>query len=898
MKSNIIKTTCPYCGVGCGIEASIEDPVTHKVTIQGDPNHPSNFGKLCSKGATLGDTVSLENRLLHPVVNDRQTDWNTALDVVAEGLTAVIDQHGPDAVAFYVSGQLLTEDYYVANKLMKGFIGSGNIDTNSRLCMSSAVVGYKRAFGADVVPCNYEDLEQAELIVLAGSNAAWCHPILFQRIRKAKDARPDLKVVVIDPRFTSSCDIADLHLPIKPGMDALLFNGLLAYLEQVKALDSGYIAEHTEGFAETLAAARHSAPGIVAVSGSCGLPAADVERFYHWFATTAKAVTVYSQGINQSGSGSDKCNAIINCHLATGRIGFPGAGPFSFTGQPNAMGGREVGGMANTLAAHMDLENPEHVDRVGRFWGSDRVTNRPGLKAVDMFDAIDAGTIKAIWIMATNPVVTLPDADRFKQALQKCQLVIVSDCIAATDTAELAHIKLPATGWSEKDGTVTNIERRISRQRPLFEPSGEAKPDWWIISQVAARMGFADAFRYRSSADIFREHAALSGFENDAAHGIRDFDISAFSDIGQNGFDSLQPVQWPVTSDRPQGTARLFDNGRYFTEDLKARFVAIDPRPPVNAICADYPLILNTGRLRDQWHTMTRTALSAKLNSHSPEPLVEIHPYDAARLGLEQRSLATIASRWGSMIARVEITDYQQPGCLFVPMHWTAQLSSRGRVGAVVNPVVDPHSGQPESKQTPVSITPFRARWYAMVLSRTALQVEAPDYLIKIKGDGFIRYELAAETAPPDWFDWSRKHLVGDAIDKVDWLEYSDPKAGVYRTAGLVNNRLQSCLFTAPSWQLPEPGWLATLFSAAEINRAERLSLLSGIPPKGQQDIGRIVCSCFNVGEKTIVNEIKARQLQTVEQIGQTLSAGTGCGSCLSELKGLLQKTGAAAEKP
>ncbi|MGR9045049.1 MAG: molybdopterin-dependent oxidoreductase [Gammaproteobacteria bacterium] len=891
MNSNTIKTTCPYCGVGCGIEASIEDPVMHKVTIQGDPNHPSNFGKLCSKGATLGDTVSLENRLLHPVVNGRQTDWNTALDAVAEGLTAVIDQHGPDAVAFYVSGQLLTEDYYVANKLMKGFIGSGNIDTNSRLCMSSAVVGYKRAFGADVVPCSYEDLEQAELIILTGSNAAWCHPILFQRIRRAKEANPALKIAVIDPRFTSSCDIADLHLPIKPGMDAMLFNGLLSYLDTTGTLDTDYIAEHTEGFTEALAIAKNTAHDTVSVAESCGLTKADVDQLYAWFAETPKAVTVYSQGINQSGSGSDKCNAIINCHLATGKIGYPGAGPFSFTGQPNAMGGREVGGMANTLAAHMELENPEHVARVGRFWGSDRVTNRPGLKAVDMFDAIDAGTIKAVWIMATNPIVTLPDADRYKKALSQCELVIVSDCIAATDTADLAHIKLPATGWSEKDGTVTNIERRISRQRPLFEPSGEAKPDWWIISQVAARMGFAEAFQYRSSADIFREHAALSGFENDEQHGLRDFNLAAFADIDQAGFDGLQPIQWPVTDSQRQGTARLFTDGRYFTESRKASFVPVNPRPPVHATSPDYPFTLNTGRLRDQWHTMTRTALSAKLNGHRPEPFVEIHPLDAAALNLAQRSLAILESRWGRMLARVEITETQQRGSLFVPMHWTAQLSSHGRVGALVNPVVDPHSGQPESKQTPVRIAPYPAQWYAMVLSNAPVPCDGTDYLVKIKGDGFFRYELAAESQPLEWPRWSRELLFDAADDDLNWLEYSDPQAGFYRAARIVENRLQSCIFISSSWQLPDPGWLGTLFGKAEISRAERLSLLSGLPPKGQQDIGRIVCSCFNVGEKSILKAIKEHKLQSVEQIGQALSAGTGCGSCLPELKGLLQKS-------
>ncbi|WP_445369250.1 molybdopterin-dependent oxidoreductase [Methylomonas sp. BW4-1] len=443
---NTIKTTCPYCGVGCGIEATIEDHATHRVSIKGDSKHPANFGRLCSKGATLGDTVSLENRLLYPSIQGKQVDWASALDHVAERFNTIIAQHGPEAVAFYVSGQLLTEDYYVANKLMKGFIGTANIDTNSRLCMSSAVVGYKRAFGADTVPCNYEDLELAELILLVGSNAAWCHPIAFQRIRKAKENNPNLKIVVIDPRSTASCDIADLHLPVKPGMDALLFNGILAYLAQNGRIDQTYIDTHTEGFEAALQEAVRTAGSIKQVAAGCGLPSEAVATLFDWFAGTEKTVTVYSQGINQSSSGSDKCNAIINCHLASGRIGKPGMGPFSFTGQPNAMGGREVGGLANTLAAHMDLENPEHVDRVGRFWGSDKVADKQGLKAVAMFDAIAAGQIKAVWIMATNPVVSMPDADKVKRALQQCELVVVSDCIANTDTAKLAHVLLPATG--------------------------------------------------------------------------------------------------------------------------------------------------------------------------------------------------------------------------------------------------------------------------------------------------------------------------------------------------------------------------------------------------------------------------------------------------------------------
>ena len=888
MKQNTIKTTCAYCGVGCGIEATIEDALNHIVTISGDEEHPSNFGRLCSKGSTLGDTVSLEGRLLYPEINGKRSDWESALDYVAEGFVRTIEQHGPDSVAFYVSGQLLTEDYYVANKLMKGFIGSPNIDTNSRLCMSSAVVAYKRAFGGDTVPCNYEDLEQAQLITLAGSNAAWCHPILFQRIRTAKEKNPDLKIVVIDPRHTSTCDIADLHLPIKPGADAVLFNGLLANLADCHNLDQTFLEKNTNGFHEALASARKSAADIATVAEACSLSEGNVRQFYDWFNQHEKAVTVYSQGINQSSSGTDKCNSIINCHLASGRIGKPGMGPFSFTGQPNAMGGREVGGLANVLAAHMDLDNPEHIDCVERFWGSNHVADRQGLKAVELFDAIYDGKVKAVWIMGTNPVVSLPNADKITDALKRCEMVVVSDCISKTDTTDYAHVKLPATGWSEKDGTVTNIERRISRQRAIFEASGEAKEDWWIICQIAARMGFSEQFQFQSSADIFREHAALSGFENNDEQILRDFNLSAFSDITLEEYDNLSPIQWPITEKQPQGTARMFMDQLFFTADRKANLIVVNPSPPVNAADAQYPLTLNTGRLRDQWHTMTRTALAPKLNQHRPEPFVEIHPEDAIRYQLNHRGLARLDSRWGSMLARVDVTESQQIGSLFVPMHWTAQLSSRGRVGAVVNPVVDPLSGQPESKQTPVRIESYEPNWYAMVLSRTSLELGQYEYRVTVKGDQYYRYEIAAESEPQEWRQLGHQLLADSSMAKNEWIEYLDESAGFYRGASIMDKKLQGCVFISPSWELPEPGWMSTLFMSDELSRQERLSLLTGLPPKGQEDVGQIICACFSVGEKTILKAIKDNSLENVEQIGSCLSAGMGCGSCIPELKELL----------
>ncbi len=876
-----IQTTCPYCGVGCGISAKVDAP-HHRLKISGDTTHPANFGRLCSKGSALGDTIELKGRLLQPKVYGRETTWTQALDLVADSFIGIIEKHGPDAVAIYGSGQLLTEDYYVANKLMKGYIGSGNMDTNSRLCMSSSVAGHKRAFGSDTVPGCYEDFEQAEMIVLIGSNAAWCHPVSFQRIRAAKEANPELKVVVIDPRRTASCDIADLHLALASGSDAGLFNGLLQFLNEQNALDAAYIEAHTEGFAEALNAAGIT---IDHVAHRCGLSKDDVHRFYQWFSDHEKVISLYSQGINQSSSGTDKVNAIINCHLATGRIGKPGMGPFSLTGQPNAMGGREVGGLSHQLAAHMDFSNADDIDRVARFWNTKNIAQKPGYPAVDLFDAIDDGKVKAVWIMGTNPVVSLPNADKVKRALQGCEFVVMSDCIADTDTTALAHVLLPAQGWSEKDGTVTNSERRISRQRALFKAAGSAKPDWWIITQVARRMGFEQAFHYRSPVEIFREHAALSGFEN---NGSRDFDISAFADISPRDYDRLQPTQWPVNQAYPQGRARLFEDGRFFTASGKAKFIAVTPRPPVNSPDHAYPLILNTGRLRDQWHTMTRTAIAAKLNQHKAEPFVEIHPADAQHYGLLANTLASLESAWGSMIARVQITDGQLQGNLFVPMHWTEQYAGRGRMGALVNAVTDPISNQPESKHTPVRIKAYQPVWQGFILSRRELAIHEPDYWVKIKGEQFYRYELAGLSLPENWPEWTQKNLSDNEGATAQWQEYQDSARGNYRAARLLNNRLESVVFIAAESALPDRNWLTGLFAKTELEKAERMALLTGTPPLGVADVGTIVCACFNVGELTIQSAIKEKGLKTHQDVGRCLKAGTNCGSCIPEIKALL----------
>ena len=522
------RTTCPYCGVGCGL--LIDRQENGAVTVKGDPDHPANYGRLCSKGTALADTIGLEDRLLFPQMDGRKVSWDRALDAIADRFAAIIEEHGPDALAFYVSGQILTEDYYAANKLMKGLIGSANIDTNSRLCMASSVAGHKRAFGSDTVPGCYEDLELADLVILTGSNLAWCHPVIYQRLLAAKKKNPKMTVVLIDPRRTRTADIADLHLAIKPDGDVALFLGLLARIAHASAFDAHYVASHVNGMDDAIGTALAlSLDEIIEATGLCEQ---DLETFYRLFLQTEKSVTRFiARGSTSPRCGTDKVNAIINCHLATGRIGKPGMGPFSITGQPNAMGGREVGGLANMLACHMDIEKESHRALVGSFWDTDRLPKQQGLKAVDLFDAVADGKIKALWVMATNPVDSMPDADRVRAAIKDCPLVIVSDVQKRTDTLDLAHIKLPSLAWGEKAGTVTNSERMISRQRAFLPAPGGARADWWQMAQVgqrlALRMGSEAQFSWESEAELFKEFSALSATEND---GQRDFDIGAWAE--------------------------------------------------------------------------------------------------------------------------------------------------------------------------------------------------------------------------------------------------------------------------------------------------------------------------------------------------------------------------------
>ncbi|UWQ17433.1 nitrate reductase [Jannaschia sp. M317] len=848
-----VRTTCPYCGVGCGVIARPDGQ--GGAAISGDADHPANFGRLCSKGSALGETLDLQGRLLGPQIGGRPAGWDAALDLVADTFRAAIDAHGPDSVAFYVSGQLLTEDYYVANKLMKGFIGSANIDTNSRLCMASSVAGHKRAFGSDTVPGTYEDLEEADLIVLVGSNLAWCHPVLHQRIAAAKATRPGLRVINVDPRRTATTDLADTHLQIVPDGDVALFNGLLAHLADTGAVNAAYVDAHVTGVEAAIAAARATTPA------DSGLTAGEIAAFYRAWSGTAKVVTVYSQGVNQSATGTDKVNAILNCHLATGRIGTPGCGPFSVTGQPNAMGGREVGGLANMLANHLDLENTAHRQAVQGFWAAPSVADKPGLKAVDLFEACAEGRIKALWVMSTNPAVSMPDAARVADAIRAVPFVAVSDIMERTDTGDLADVLLPAAGWGEKDGTVTNSERRISRQRAFLPAPGDTRPDWKIICDVAARMGWAEAFAFDSPAEVFAEYVALSAATRDFGC---DLDLSVFADVD---YANLLPTQWP------RNDSRFFADGGFYHADGRARMVPVAAPAPLTG------LRLNTGRNRDQWHTMTRTGKAPRLGAHLAEPYLELHPVDADARDISPGDLVRVTGRGASVVLRALVTDRVAPGQPFAPMHWTRQVTSGGTVNAVTAPVVDPVSGQPALKAAPVEVARFAARWFGFAVSDAPLQPTHPYAAVARSRSGW-QVELAGTRTPQNWEAEARATL---GLDTGDAASVIDPVTGQVRVAICQDGRIRALFFAAPT-----PVEVARAHAVSLIGSPEApLTALAGRAPADRPDPGATVCACFNVGRNTLLTAV-AQGAGSVEALGAATCAGTNCGSCKPELAALI----------
>jgi len=886
--------------------ASISEQLSE---LRGTPSHPANAGKLCVKGSHLLETNISEGRLRYPHVDGERVQWDTAYDKVAEAMSQTILEYGPESVAFYLSGQLLTEDYYVANKLMKGFVGSANVDTNSRLCMSSAVAAYKRAFGSDTVLCCYDDLSNTDLLVLIGSNAAWTHPILFQKMQAAKASNPDLKIILIDPRSTATASQCDLHLAIKPGTDAWLFNGLLQYIHDNQAVDLSFVSSATQGFKEALASANALTPADVAAV--CEISESDLTHFYESFVSSPRAISFYSMGINQSTSGVDKANSIINCHLASGKIGKVGCGPFSITGQPNAMGGREVGGLSNMLAAHMDIDNAEHVDLVQRFWQAPNMVKKLGYKAVDMFDAMALGKIKFIWVMGTNPVVSMPNRHLIEDALTRCPNVVVSDIVEKNDTIKFANIVLPACGWSEKDGTVTNSERCISRQRGLVTPIAEAKPDWEILCQVAKRLGFEDAFSYDNVSQIFCEHAALTGFEN---KGQRDLDISGLANLTEQQYNALKPVQWPINANAPLGTARMFTDNKFFTPSAKANFIAISPRKPEQLTSADYPFVLNTGRMRDQWHTMTRTGNARKLHQHIEQAYLYVHPDDLKVIGCEDGDLVQLHSSVSSkeqhdaLIVPIKIDSKQRKGEVFCPIHWSQTYGSHLKLAALFSSAADPISGQPELKHAAVSIRPVKTDMQMLIYSKQAIPAEAltplTDYYVQTVQEHAFVYRLALlldqKTATlqhraSDIQAWE-KTVMQSLSDKLETLTFHDAGVEAFQRVYVQSNELE--YFTITSKQKPtvHKAWMDDLFQRGLLENADIHALLHYVPDPAFEQ-GKLICSCFKVHEHSITQAIRDGAT-SVSSLGEKLKCGTNCGSCKSELSELVLETQSESYTP
>jgi len=878
-----INSTCAYCGVGCGITSKHDINSGELISVGGDVKHPANRGRLCLKGATLGATLNASERLKQPLLHGQEVNWDHAMEHVATQFQRIISEHGPQSVAFYLSGQLLTEDYYVANKLMKGFIGSSNVDTNSRLCMSSAVTGHQRAFGEDIVPGCYDDLEQADLVLLVGSNMAWTHPILHQRLLKAKETNPNLRIVVLDPRSTATAQLADVHLPLAPDSDTSFFVGLLAHLARHKGLDLSFIADHCQGFDATLMLAHKTSPDVESVAKACNLPTEQVAQVFNWFCQTPKVVSVFSQGVNQSTSGSDKVSAIINCHLASGKIGKPGATPFSITGQPNAMGGREVGGLATQLAAHMAYDKPDDIDLVRRFWQAPSLVTGVGLKAVDLFSAMGDGRIKAVWIMATNPVFSLPDSQQVVNALKKCELVVVSDCVANTDTTTYAHVQFPASGWGEKDGTVTNSERMISRQRSIIDKPTGSRHDWEMVVDLAHRLGYAGAFNYSTSADIFREHATLSGFENNHQ---RLFDISELALLNDDEYQALKPIQWPITRQQGKliGQKRLFTQGIFSTASHRANFHPVKPSGLSTNSEPQFPLWLNTGRARDQWHSMSRTSQVTQLNQHQPVLQVDLHPFDAKAFGLNQSEWVAVTSALGVVHAQANINSNQLQGQVFMPMHWGDQFASQGRVGQLIAARTDASSGQPDYKHTPVRINPINTLWRANLITRKALAFDDSVMWFKRHTTTGYHYELASTRRPKDWLTWAEEWLP--PYDDLMQLKVCDRSA--YRLASFLDDQLQAVLLIAPDLPFCDSTIVSELMQQQKLTGKQRLQTLGAGANNGKKQVEKLICACMRVSESAINRAINEGS-NDVDTLKKNLGCGTGCGSCIGEMQQLLQ---------
>lgn len=696
-QNHCFKTTCSYCGVGCGM--LVKKDKKGRIRVEGDPDHPVNRGMLCSKGMNLNYVVDdHSDRLLYPEMKWsrehplQRVNWDTAMQRAAAVFKSIIQKHGPDCVGFYVSGQCLTEEYYLANKLVKGFLGTNNIDTNSRLCMSSAVAGYIKMLGEDSVPICYEDIELADCFFIAGANPAWCHPILFRRIEEHKANNPDVKIVVADPRKTQTCSLADLHLPLNPGTDVYLFRAIARILIEKGEIDSEFVQNHVDGFDDFKESVFEMS--VDEAADVCGLPPEDIAKAASYIGNAKGFITMWAMGLNQSAIGVQKNLALISLNLITGQIGKPGAGPFSLTGQPNAMGGREVGGMASLLAAHRDLSNPQHRKEVADFWRVPGIREEPGYTATEMFDALDEGKLKAVWIIATNPMVSLPDLNKAERALKKAKFVVVQDISRKSDTLNYADLILPAAGHMEKEGTMTNSERRISHLSKIVEPPGEALPDTEILIRFAKAMGF-HGFDYKTTGDVFEEYCRLTAGTN--------------IDISNLRYDILQnqnTVQWPVKNIHSEGTERLFTDHKFYTDNGKAKLYPLDsPGNTSEKTSTDYPLVLTTGRIRDQWHTMTKTGKVNRLKQHISKPFLEIHPDDATERDIRDGETVRILNSRGEVSVHAKVTTDIRKGMVFLPMHWSRMNGKKfARANNLTNKLIDPISKEPDFKFSAVQV--------------------------------------------------------------------------------------------------------------------------------------------------------------------------------------------------
>ncbi|MBF7729623.1 nitrate reductase [Pseudomonas sp. N040] len=893
MTTQITASTCCYCGVGCGV--LIEHDGAQVLGVQGDPAHPANFGKLCSKGSTLHLTGDLDARGLYPELRlgkalaRSRSDWDSALEHAATVFAETIREHGADSVAFYISGQLLTEDYYAFNKLARALVGTNNIDSNSRLCMSSAVVGYKRSLGADAPPCNYEDIEQSDCLLIVGSNMAYAHPVLFRRLEEARARRPEMKVIVVDPRRTDTCELADLHLAILPGTDVALFHGILHLLLWECWIDRRYIDAHTEGFDELKRLVRDYTPGIVA--DTCGIPVDSLQACAELIGRAPSFLSLWCMGLNQSTSGSAKNSALINLHLATGQIGRPGAGPFSLTGQPNAMGGRETGSLSNLLPGHREVANLEHRSEVAGYWGVPALPERPGLTAVELFEAVGAGKIKALWIACSNPAQSLPDQNKVHAALAACPFVVVQEAFFTTETCAYADLLLPAASWGEKDGTVTNSERRISHVRHAVAAPGAARADWAITCDFARRLeqrlrpGQPSLFDFASAEALFDEYKGLTQ--------DRDLDLSGLS---YTILDTLGPQQWPFPLGAAQGTPRLYGDARFPTPTGRAQFLAEAWRAPQEKREARFPLTLNTGRLRDQWHGMSRTGTSARAFGHVEEAVLSLHPDELRRRRLLAGELVRVRSRRGSLIVPVQADDSVRSGQAYLPMHWGNRFLKGLGTNVLTQPAFDPLSKQPELKQAGVEVDKVELPWqfYALVEGDVQRRFSALRPLFEefayasLSLTGRERPALqirAASAVAPDAALLAQiDALLG--VDEGPVLAYDDPRRTVGKRVRIEDGRISAIRLAG---ETAARDWLKGLWGEGRADAELRrwlLAPLSTPPGNSSKPAGKTLCNCLNVSQDAVCAGI-ARGLD-LTGLQQELKCGTSCGSCVPEIKRLL----------